>query len=91
MGLTTEAGRSPGKRVAGASVGWCLFKYFPLQVSGSVMALFTAKLNLFKNSVKASPELCIILVNEVDFSPGSLTNPKFLKQQHDIVRLDLNL
>jgi hypothetical protein len=41
-------------------------------VSGSVMALFIGELNLYKNSGKASPEFCIILVNEVDFSPRFL-------------------
>ena len=54
----------------------------------SLMALFTAKLNFCKNSVTASPEPCIILVNEVGPPPRFLQpDPKFLKQQHNLVQL----
>ena len=55
-------------------------------VSGSNMSLFTAEPNLCKNSVKASPDPCIILVNTVD-SPPNQPNPKLLKLQYNIARL----
>jgi hypothetical protein len=32
------------------------------------MILFTAEISLFKNSMKVSPEPCIIFINDMDFS-----------------------
>lgn len=49
---------------------------------GLIMALFIADPHLCKNSGKAFPEPCIILVK---VAPQSY--PKLLKLQHDIVQL----
>ena len=57
------------------------------------MVLFTAELNFWKKSVKASAETCVILENELDFSMScieELEAPqsylKLLKLQHKIVQ-----
>lgn len=57
------------------------------------MVLFTAELNFWKKSVKASAETCVILENELDFSMScieELEAPqsylKLLNLQHKIVQ-----